>query len=83
MARQAHAKGFGQAVHGIGREHARTTAAAGAGYLLQVPELRLRHLPADDLAHGLKYGTHINLTEPPIGGQISRQHRAATDENGR
>ena len=47
VARQRHAQRFAQTVHGVGREHAGTGTAGGAGGLLTLPKARIVQLALD------------------------------------
>ena len=77
------AHGLGQAVHGVGRVHAGTGAASGAGGLLHAPKFRVVYQSALERAHGLEVGVEVDGLETPFGIAFSAcQHGAAGDEDG-
>ena len=79
VARQGHADGLGQAVHGIGRVHARAGTAGGTGVLLQLVKLLVVDRAGGMAAHRLKHLGQAHPHTPVLAGQ----HRPAADKNGR
>ena len=79
VAGQGHADGFGQAVHGVGREHARAGPAAGTGPLGHALQLVLAQSAAAHPAHGLEDRDQVAArVRPEIAGQhgpAGNQHR--------
>ncbi len=61
VARQRQPDGFAQAVHRIRREHARATAAAGAGLLRQLLSSAVGHLADAVLAHAFEHGDQVRV----------------------
>ena len=82
VAGKSHADGLGEAVHGIGREHAGTGAAGGAGGVLDLCHLFRAHFTGTDGAYGFKDRDEIDFFVL-IPGILSRQHGAAADAQGR
>ena len=78
VAGQGDADGLAQAVHGVRREHARAGAAAGAGIVLDIPELFRVHAPRADRADGLKDAAEIHRVPVSIR---KRQHRPAGNKH--
>ncbi|MPN42190.1 hypothetical protein SDC9_189746 [bioreactor metagenome] len=60
VAGQGNADGLAQAIHGVRREHARAGSAAGAGIVLDIPELSGVHAPRTDRADGFKNTAEIH-----------------------
>ena len=71
---------FAQAVHGVGREHARAGAAAGAGSLFNGFQLRGGDFVVFVFRYGLEDGVQIGIL--PRDGIFPREHGAAGSENG-
>ena len=79
VAGQGQAQGFGQAVHGIGGEHAGAGAAAGAGAFGQLLQVVFADLAGLDRAHAFKDRDQVHFLAPEAAGQ----HGAAADQDGR
>ena len=86
VARQGQAQRFGEAVHGVGREHARTGAAGWAGRALDLGQIRVGHL----VVHRHHHGIHqIQLAELDLLGRrirqahLARLHGTARDKHHR
>ena len=82
VARQREAQRFRQAVHRVGREHARAGAAGRARRFLELGEPLVRH-------RGIRRGDHrVDEVEPgdvgglPVGPDDAGLHRAAGHEHG-
>ena len=79
VAGQAQAQRFGEAVHGVGGEHAGAGAAAGAGHPLQPIQIGFGHLAPADRAHGHEDVGQVH--GPTV--QAAGQHGPAADDDGR
>ena len=80
VARQAQAQRLGQAVHGVGREHARTRTTGRTGRLLDLVTVGIRHLRVGALQDGI----HQVQLDHPVGQLgLAGLHRTARDEHGR
>ena len=73
VARQRHAQRFAQTVHGVGREHAGTGTAGGAGGLLTLPKARIVQLARLIGAHCLEHLGQAGL----LSADMTRQHGAS------
>ena len=80
IARQAQPQRLGQAVHGVGREHARTGTTGRTGRLLDLVTVGVRHLRVGTLQDGI----HQVQLDHPIGQLgLAGLHRTARDEHRR
>ena len=71
VARERHAEGFAEAVHGVGGEHAGAGAAGGAGGLFQFVQLGLGDLAGLEGADALEHADQIGFAGG--GLQVLRQ----------
>ena len=78
VAGQGDAYGLGEAVHGVGGEHAGAGAAAGTGLLLHDVELFLGELAGLEAANGLEHGNEVCVL---AAGRVAGKHGAAGDED--
>ena len=76
VARQTQADSLRQVVHRVGREHARTASAAGAGTVLHFGQFLVRYRRVGTLHHG---GDEVEILALVLAGF----HRSARDEDGR
>jgi hypothetical protein len=81
VARQGEPQRLGQAVHGIGREHARAGAAGGAGRTLDDRHVGFAHLVVDRGDHGVDQVQRMLLAV--LEHHLARLHRPARDEDRR
>ncbi len=79
--RQRQAERLAQAVHGVGREHARTRTAPRAARLLHRLKVLFRYLAHVFRPDGLEDGIQVRIL--PRLGVVSRGHGAARSEDGR
>ena len=78
---QGQAEGLGEAVHGVGGEHARAGAAGGAGQALDGADGLIGHGGVGGVHHGVD---EVELAGGAVGGgHLARLHGAAGDEDGR
>ena len=76
VAGQRESDGFGQGVHGVGREHAGAGSASGAGHLLHLCQLLVADCRVAALYHGCD---EVGI----LAAKLVRFHRSAADEDGR
>ena len=79
VAGQRHADDLGEAVHGVGGEHARARAAGGAGAALDGLEALVVERAGLVAAHGLEHAVEVDGA--PV--QVAGEHRPAADHDGR
>ena len=79
VAGQRHAEHLGEAVHGVGREHARAGAAGRTGLVLKLEEGLRIDLARAKAAHALR---DVGVGEFAAAG-AAREHRAARDHDAR
>lgn len=80
IARQRQAERFGQAVHGIGGEHARAGAAGGAGRAFDRQRIRIAHARIGRRDHG---GHEVHLLLDIRQRDTPGFHRPTRDKNDR
>ena len=82
VAGQAQADGFGQTVHGVGREHTGAGAAGGAGRVFDQAQFLLVHLTRANGPDRFKDGDQIDLAIR-VQRMSAGQHGPPADENSR
>ena len=80
VARQGEAEGLGEAVHGIGREHARAGPAGRAGRTFDDFDLFVGHVVVGRRHHGVDEVERLDLAAEV---HLAGLHRAARHEDGR
>ncbi len=78
VARQGNTDGLGKAVHGVGRKHAGTGAAARTGTLLHLLQFLCRGFACLEAADSLENSNEVGCL---VGTDMAGQHGAARDED--
>ena len=81
VSRERHTDDLGNAVHGVGRKHAGTGTAAGAGIAFHVIESGVVDLPCLVCTYRLKDGVEVEVMGDTA--HLSGEHRAAGDDHRR